>query len=184
MRQICSGIANEIYIGQDYSAYLSTLTTGSDLSHARFGSNSSYRTISISDGDSNDVADSAILDDAGALARYQMAAFLAALEYANADKAFEQAAEWYANPSSNRSFLSDFLIVSDATMSSGGVGDPVSGGFQEQLTMLIGLSIVALLRRPALAVKGLSPRGCFHGTYQTVTPIVPVLALGSRTSTH
>lgn len=232
----CDNFNNEIYIGHDYSAYLSTLTTGSDLSQTRFGSNMSWRAISISDGGPNDAADSAILNDAGALARYQMAAFLvfqyqpgkgsnagnngiqaaiwdimdpssspAAPQYANADKALEQAAEWYANPSSNRSFLSDFLIVSDATMSSGGVGNPLSGGFQEQLTlgaldyaglmcpvpepraavwMLIGLSILARLRRPALAMKDLSRRGCFHGTYQTDTPIVSVLALGTRTSTH
>ena len=137
----CDNFNNEINIGQDYSANVSTLTTGSDLGYTRFGSNSSWSTISISDGDPNDATDAAILNDAGALARYQMAVFLVsqyqtnqgsnaynngiqaaiwdifdpsssptAANHANADKALEQAAEWYSNPSSNKSFLSDFRI--------------------------------------------------------------------------
>jgi hypothetical protein len=160
----CDDFNDEIYIGQDYSAYLSTLTTGSDLSHTRFGSNSSWQTINIS----GDATDSAIINDANALGRYQMAAFLAsqyqiqqgsnasnnglqaaiwdimdpasspaAPAYADAAQALEEAAEWYANPNANRSFLADFIIVSDATMTPGGAGQPLSGGFQEQLTMLM-----------------------------------------------
>jgi hypothetical protein len=191
----CDNFNNEISIGQDYSAYLSTLTTGSDLSHTRFGSNSSWQTINIS----GDATDSAIINNADALARYQMAAFLvsqyqikqgsnasnngiqaavwdimdpssspAAPSYADAAEALEEAAEWYANPNSNRSFLADFLIVSDSTMSSDGAGQPLSGGFQEQLTMLMtpvpeprdalwillgSFALFARLRRPALATR-------------------------------
>jgi hypothetical protein len=191
----CDNFNNEIYLGQDYSAYVSTLTTGSDLSHTRFGSNSSWRTINIS----GDATDSAIINDANSLARYQMAAFLAsqyqtkqgsnahnngiqaaiwdildpasspaAPTYADASAALAEAAEWYANPNSNTSFLADFVIVSDSTMSWSGAGDPLSGGFQEQLTMLmtpvpeprtaqwilLGVFLLcAGLRRPALAMK-------------------------------
>jgi hypothetical protein len=191
----CDNFNNEIYIGQDYSAYLSTLTAGSDLSHTRFGSNSSWQTINIS----GDATDSAIINGADALARYQMAAFLvsqyqtkqgsnaynngiqgaiwdimdpsssgAAPTYADAAEALEEAAEWYANPNSNRSFLADFIIVSDSTMNSDGAGQPLSGGFQEQLAMLMtpvpepravlwilvgSFSIFAGLRRSASAMK-------------------------------
>ena len=74
---VCVDFDNEIYVGHtDYSAYLSTLTAGSDLSHTRFGGNSSWHTITLNDGDPNDAADSATIDDADALERYQMAAFL------------------------------------------------------------------------------------------------------------
>jgi hypothetical protein len=202
----CDNFDNEIYVGHsDYSAYLSTLTTGSNLSHTRFGSNSSWRTISMSDGDSNDVTDAAIINSADALARYQMAAFLvaqyhtnkgsnaynngiqaaiwdifdpssspAAPKYGVANGALERAAQWFVNPKSDKSFLADFLIVSDSTMSWTGAGDPLSGGFQEQLTMvgcpvpephgagwvLIGLfCIFAGSRRLALAMKSSKARG-------------------------
>jgi hypothetical protein len=191
----CDNFNNEIYIGQDYSAYLSTPTLGSDLSHTRFGSNSSWQTINIS----GDATDSAIINNANALGRYQMAAFLAsryqlahgsnafnnglqaaiwdimdpasspaAPTYADAAQALEEAAEWYANPNSNKSFLADFLIVSDSTMSWSGAGEPLGGGFQEQLVMLTtpvpepraalwmllgSFSLFAGMRRPAWAVK-------------------------------
>lgn len=237
----CDNFNNEIYIGQDYSAYLSTLTTGSDLSHTRFGSNSSWQTINIS----GDATDSAIINNANALARYQMAAFLvsqyqtkqgsnafnnglqgaiwdimdpasspATPTYADAAQALAEAAEWYANPNSSRSFLADFLIVSDSTMSWSGAGEPLSGGFQEQLTMLttpvpepraaawilMGLfSLCAGRRRPALAGEIVRKRAaevrtslagklhqsrCLHGTYSTATRKVPVPLPGYRTSTH
>ncbi len=202
----CDNFNNEIYVPHTgYSAYLSTLTTGSDLSHTRFGSNSSWQTVTIDDGDSNDAADSAIINDADALGRYQMAAFLvsqyqtnqgsdatnnglqaaiwdildpssspAAPAYADASEALEEAAEWYANPDANKSFLADFLIVSDSTMSWNGAGNPLSGGFQEQLTMvlcpvpepratvwiLVGLfSILAGPRRLGLGMKWWTARG-------------------------
>lgn len=160
----CDNFNNEIYIGQDYSANLSTLTAGSNLSNTRFGSNTSWKTIDIS----GDATDSAVINGANALARYQMAAFLAsqyqikqgsnaynnglqaaiwdimdpssspaAPTYADAAAALEDAAEWYTNPNSNRSFLADFIIVSDSSMSWNGAGEPLGGGFQEQLTMLM-----------------------------------------------
>jgi hypothetical protein len=102
----CDNFNNEISIGHDYSAYLSTLTTGSDLSQTRFGSNMSWRTIDISDGDPNDLADSTILNDAGALARYPVAVFLV-FQYqtgrgSNADNNGIQAAIWdIMDPSSS-----------------------------------------------------------------------------------
>lgn len=163
----CVDFNNVIYVPGDYSAYLSTLTNGSDLSHTRFGSNTSWETITLSDGNPNDTTDSATINDAGALGRYQMAAFLItqyqtgqgnnaynngiqvaiwdildpssygpAPNYANADDALELAAQWYANPNSNKSFLSDFVIISDPSMTSDGAGNPLKCGFQEQLAML------------------------------------------------
>src|SRR5580658_10232642 len=68
----CDNFNNEIFAGRDYSAYESALTTGSNLSNTRFGSNSSWHAISIS----GDATDAAIINDADALARYEMAAFL------------------------------------------------------------------------------------------------------------
>ena len=77
----CVDFANTIIVPHNmYSANLSTITSGSDLSLTRFGGNTSWRTITIADdgtdGGSDDAADSAILNAAGALARYQMAAYL------------------------------------------------------------------------------------------------------------
>jgi hypothetical protein len=198
----CDNFNDEIFVGHsDYSAYLSTLTDGSDLSHTRFASNTSWKTITLSDGNPNDATDAAIINGADALARYQMAAFLVSLyqlglgsntnnngiqaaiwdifdpasspaapNYANSSAALEQAAEWFANPNSDKSFLADFLIISDSTMASAGTGAPLGGGFQEQLTMiaepvpepraagclLLGLfSIFACIRRSSLALSSL-----------------------------
>ncbi|MGD0295704.1 MAG: hypothetical protein ABSE86_01225 [Bryobacteraceae bacterium] len=168
VESFCDNFNNHIDVPHTgYSAFLSTLTNGSDLSHTRFGSNSSWQTVTINDGDSNDATDAAIINGANALARYQMAAFLvseyqtnqgsnatnngiqgaiwdildpssspAAPTLADASEALEQAAEWYANPNANKSLLADFLIVSDSTMTSNGIGNPLAGGFQEQLVML------------------------------------------------
>ena len=164
----CVDFANDIHVPHSgYSAWLSTLTTGSDLTHTRFGGNTSWTTITISDGDSNDTTDSGIINAAGALGRYQMAAFLvtqyqqgqgsnaynngiqgaiwdlldpksspAAPNFADANAALELAAEWYSNPSSDKSFLANFRIVSDTTMNWNGTGNPLTCGFQEQLTMV------------------------------------------------
>lgn len=198
----CDNFNNDISAPHgDYSAYLSTLTDGSNLDHTRFGSNTSWQTISLSDGNPNDATDAAIINGADALARYQMAAFLVSLyqtgqgstaynngiqgaiwdifdptsspaapDYADASAALEQAAEWFANPNSDKSFLADFLIISDSTMTSGGPGEPLSGGFQEQLTMiadpvpepraaawlLLGLfSVFACVRRSGLTLISL-----------------------------
>jgi hypothetical protein len=198
----CDNFNNEISVPHgDYSAYLSTLTDGSDLSHTRFASNTSWKTITLSDGNPNDATDAAIINGADALARYQMAAFLVSLyqtsqgstaynngiqgaiwdifdpssspkppHYADASAALELAAQWYANPGSDKSFLADFLIISDSTMISAGAGGPLGGGFQEQLTLiedpvpepraaaclLMGLfSILACIRRSGLALSSL-----------------------------
>lgn len=77
----CVDFANSIVVPHNqYSADLSTLTSGSDLSLTRFGGNTSWRTVTINDDavdlESDDAADSAIINAAGALARYQMAAYL------------------------------------------------------------------------------------------------------------
>jgi hypothetical protein len=192
----CVDFANEIYVPHTgYSAYLSTLTDGSDLSKTRFGSNSSWTTVTIDDGDSDDAADSAIINSADALDRYQMAAFLvtqyqvgqgsnasnngiqaaiwaildpsssgAAPSYANDNNALELAAAWFSNPNSDKSFLANFRIVSDSKMTSDGPGNPLTGGFQEQLTMvpepraavwilIVLLSICAVPLRKVLAVS-------------------------------
>jgi hypothetical protein len=163
----CVDFNNEIWVPGNYTAYLSTLTNGSDLSNTRFGSNTSWETITLSDGNPDDATDSAIINDADALGRYQMAAFLitqyqtgqgsnaynngiqaaiwdildpssygSAPNYANPDAALELAAAWYGNPDSNTSFLSNFVIISDPSMTSGGPGNPLQGGFQEQLAEL------------------------------------------------
>ena len=77
----CNDFANPITVPHsNYSAYLTSITQGSDLSKTRFGGNTSWNTITINDdgtdAGSNDVADSAIINGSTALGRYQMAAFL------------------------------------------------------------------------------------------------------------
>jgi len=185
----CVDFNNIIYVPGDYSAYLSTLTNGSNLSHTRFGSNTSWETITLS----GDATDSATLNNAGALGRYQMAAFLItqyqtgqgnstynngiqaaiwdildpssyglAPNYANPDEALELAAEWYANPNSNKSFLSNFVIVSDPSMTSNGTGNPLKCGFQEQLALVpepreIAWVLAALLMLGLFSVRRARP---------------------------
>jgi hypothetical protein len=77
----CDDFSHSITVPHaNYSANLSMLTSGSDLSKTRFGGNTSWTTITINDdgtdGGSNDAADSAIINGATALGRYQMATFL------------------------------------------------------------------------------------------------------------
>ena len=79
----CVDFANDIFVPHSqYSANLSTLTAGS-LSLTRFGENTNWRTVTIADdatdGGSDDAADSAIINAAGSLGRYQMAAYLISL---------------------------------------------------------------------------------------------------------
>ena len=72
----CDDFADSITVPHSgYSANVTSLTSG-NLSETRFGGNTSWTTITINDGDSDDVADSSILNNATALGRYQMAAFL------------------------------------------------------------------------------------------------------------
>jgi len=72
----CDDFADSITVPHSgYSANVTSLTSG-NLSETRFGGNTSWTTITINDGDSDDAADSLILNNATALGRYQMAAFL------------------------------------------------------------------------------------------------------------
>jgi hypothetical protein len=69
----CIDFANDIYVPHNqYSANLTSVTSGSDLSLTRFGLVTSWTPVVIS----GDPAHTAIINTADALARYQMAAFL------------------------------------------------------------------------------------------------------------
>jgi hypothetical protein len=78
----CVDFANDIIVPQNnYSANLTPVTSsGFNAASTRFGSNTSWRTVTIADdatdSGSNDLADSAIINAANALGRYQMAAYL------------------------------------------------------------------------------------------------------------
>jgi hypothetical protein len=78
----CVDFANEIIVPQNnYSANLTPITSsGFTAATTRFGSNTSWRSVTIADDGadsaSNDAADSTILNAANALGRYQMAAYL------------------------------------------------------------------------------------------------------------
>src|SRR5258707_11907239 len=78
----CVDFANEIIVPKaNYSANLTSITSGGfNATTTRFGSNTSWRAINIvddaADGGSDDPADSAIINTANALGRYQMAAYL------------------------------------------------------------------------------------------------------------
>jgi hypothetical protein len=47
--------------------------------------------------------------------------------------ALKQAAQWYANPNSDKSFLASFRIIGEASMYNCVAGGPLCSGFQEQL---------------------------------------------------
>jgi len=69
----CVDYANDIYVPtQGYSAYLTTVTSGSLLSNTRFGSVSNWTTVNIG----GDSTDSSTINTATDLGRYQMAAYL------------------------------------------------------------------------------------------------------------
>jgi hypothetical protein len=78
----CVDFANDIIVPQNnYSANLTSLTSaGFTAGTTRFGNNTSWRTVTINDdsvdGGSDDAADSAIINAANALGRYQMAGYL------------------------------------------------------------------------------------------------------------
>lgn len=168
----CVDFANDIYVPvQNYSAYLTTLTSGSDLSETRFGSvaSSDWTQMSTS---FIDTTDANTIDNATDLGRYQMAAFLVSqynLGNGNSvqnngiqqaiwdildpktfttvyngatDSEIEAAAQWYTGMGGNagstalNSFLTNYRIVSSATMTSCGAGLPLCGGFQEQITVV------------------------------------------------
>lgn len=172
----CDDFAHTIWVPYDpptYTGYTdvneSSITTGSDLSLTRFGGVTSWTTVTLA----GDTTDSSTINNANALARYQMAAYLvmqyhlgdvpsdnsyndgiqeaiwtlmdptglsadstaspAALpNIGNATTALEDAAQWYANPESDKSFLTNFHVLSENVMYSCGT-DLKCGGFQEQL---------------------------------------------------
>lgn len=70
----CVDYANDIYVPvQNYSADLTTITSGSDLSDTRFGNVAAGNWTSIS---SSQVTDANTINTANDLGRYQMAAYL------------------------------------------------------------------------------------------------------------
>jgi len=176
----CDDFAHQIWAPYSgYTANVSTLTNGSDLSLTRFGTVTSWTTVNVAadavaGGDAtnaNDATYSSVINNANALARYQMAAYLVTLyqpsqgpannPYNNgiqeaiwtlmdptpywglpsagdATTALRSAAQWYSDPGSDKSFLSQFEIISDTQMYGCGVGAAQCGGFQEQLYMAAG----------------------------------------------
>jgi hypothetical protein len=165
----CVDFANNIYVPYNpptypgYTAYVSDITAGSNLSDTRFGGVTSWTTITLA----GDTTDSNTINNANALARYQMAGYLVSLYNLQAGATtankgiqtaiwdlldpsgatapslsdptsyLEQAASWYSGTSSTArdTFLTNFRVVSDPNMSGCGSG-PKCGGFQEQLTIL------------------------------------------------
>ncbi len=199
----CVDFDNEIYLNQDYTANLTTLTQGSSLTDTRFGSVTNWTTI----GNQGVLTMAGEINTATDLGRYQMAAYLIS-EYnmsdgantpfsvggnatsdngiqqaiwdildpkgetfpsiassAYADSALESAASWYYSTDGNtgstarNTFLANFRIVSDTSLTGVCAGALVGCGFQEQITvvpeprylalMLVGLLILgsALYRR-------------------------------------
>jgi len=168
----CVDFANDIYVPvQGYSAYLTTLTSGSDLSDTRFGevASSNWTQMNTS---FIDTTDANTINNATDLGRYQMAAFLVsnynlaagsnatnngiqqaiwdildpksftAVYNSATDAEIEAAAQWYTSMGGNtgstalNSFLTNYRIVSSATMTSCGAGLALCGGFQEQITVV------------------------------------------------
>jgi hypothetical protein len=174
----CDDFAHQIWIPYGPPAYtgytdvnVSSLTTGSDLSLTRFGGVTSWTAVNLA----GDATDSNTINNANALARYQMAAYLV-MQYHLQDvptddpyndgiqeaiwtlmdptgltatvdpsaspttlpnvgdgtSALKQAAQWYTNANSDKSFLASFHILSENVMYNCGV-DLKCGGFQEQL---------------------------------------------------
>jgi len=72
----CVDFANDIYVPvHGYSAYLTTLTQGSDLSYTRFGEVASANWTQMNTS-YVDTTDASIINNATDLGRYQMAAYL------------------------------------------------------------------------------------------------------------
>ena len=195
----CVDFANDIIVPQNnYSANLTLLTSsGFTANTTRFGSNTSWRTVTIADdatdGGADDAADSAIINGADALGRYQMAAYLVS-QYnrpaaspanngiqtaiwqlldptsyvvvsptADPSAALEQAAVWYNTTisSARDSYLANYRIVSDSTMTA--CGPVLCGGFQEQITVVpepkyVGLLLMGLFALVSLRLRKGSTR--------------------------
>lgn len=166
----CIDFNNNIYVPYaGYNAYLTPLTsTGFVASQTRFANVTSWQNSAIAAELGSDTTDLNTIENAGALARYQMAAYLVSLynlaspnqgavfAYNNGiqeaiwqimdpasypvtpantgdpTNALETAAQWLSNPSIDHdSFLANYRIVSDMSMQP---GNPLTGGFQEQIT--------------------------------------------------
>lgn len=155
----CVDYNNDIYVPHTgYNAYLSTLTTGSDLSHTRYGGTNPGQNSLIASEDPADAGTFTTYNSA--LSRYQMAAYLTAqynlpggnsdynngiqtaiwqlldpssvntaVNQTNVTNALHEAAQWISDGSVNHdAFLTNYRVVSDTTMKNG------VGGFQEQIT--------------------------------------------------
>ena len=196
----CVDFANDIMVPQsNYSANLTSLTAaGFTAGTTRFGSNTNWRTVTIADdatdGGSDDAADSAIINAANALGRYQMAAYMVS-QYnrpagntaanngiqtaiweildpssyslapfsADPSAALEQAAVWYSTTSAaaRDSYLADYRIVSDSTMTA--CGPVLCGGFQEQITVVpepkyAGMLVMGLFVALSIGLRRVSMR--------------------------
>jgi len=75
VEMFCIDFANEIWVPYEYTVNLTTPTSGADLSHTRFGGVTNWTSINIA----GDVTDSTVINNANALGRYQMVAYLTAL---------------------------------------------------------------------------------------------------------
>jgi hypothetical protein len=184
----CDDFAHQIWVPYGpptypgYTVNVSSLSSGSNLSLTRFGGVTSWTSVNIA----GDAADSNTINNANALARYQMAAYLT-MQYHMSDSptndpynngiqeaiwtlldpavagvpqnigsptvGLQQAAQWYANPNSNKSFLTDFRIISDTAMQTCGTGPTC--GFQEQLFDPMPMPTVPEPRGQLLVILGL-----------------------------
>ena len=195
IEMFCDDFAHDIWVPYGpptypgYTVNVTSLSSGS-LSLTRFGGVTSWTSVNIA----GDAIDSNTINNANALARYQMAAYMVAqyhlsdtpanspyndgiqeavwtlLDPITADptlnppvplpnigdptSALKQAAQWYANPNSDKSFLASVRIISDATMYNCGAGQ-LCGGFQEQLDGPMLTSTVPEPRGQLLVILGL-----------------------------
>jgi hypothetical protein len=171
----CDDFAHQIWVPYGpptYPGYTvnvsGPLTGGANLSNTRFGGVTSWNSVNIA----GDATDTNTINNANALARYQMVAYLV-MQYhtqdiptndaynngiqeaiwtlmnptigdatvtpvvtlpniGDATTGLKQAAQWYTNSQSDKSFLASFQVITQTTMYNCGAGE-MCGGFQEQL---------------------------------------------------
>ena len=194
----CVDYANDITVPHsNYSADISTIGSGADLSATRFGAVTSWTTLS-NQGSFVDASTINALTGAGsALGRYEMAAYLVSTynlksnptnspsndgiqqaiwdildpkgevfgniaPASNTDNALEAAAKWYSTTSASArdSFLSNYRIISDASLLTSCKGQLVNCGFQEQITVVpepryLALMLIGLLAAGSAAFRKL-----------------------------
>lgn len=196
IEMFCDDFAHNIYVPYGPPVYpgyvvnVSNLSSGSNLSLTRFGGVTSWTSVNIA----GDATDSNTINNANALGRYQMVAYLITQYHlsdtptndpyndgiqeaiwtimdptigdptvnapvlpniGNPTSALEQAAQWYTNPNSNKSFLSDFQIISQASMYNCVAGGEMCSGFQEQLYDPLPMPTVPEPRGLSLVILGL-----------------------------